>query len=149
MKNTERIATLIVDMVINTMKLRFPDNAAAFEAARSSAVRTANNAIPFPLRLTINLIPASAVESVIKTVEQTVTKVVEKAIITIDPKTLSNATDVSAIVTEVVKTAVSHGIETVKGFIKGQPPDHSIDSEGKEQPVDVLLRPDIRDTQQS
>jgi len=138
MKNTERIATLIVDMVINTMKLRFPDNAVAFDAVHSGAVRTASNAIPFPLRLTINLIPASAFESVIKNVEQTAIKVIEKAISTINPQTLSNATDVSAMVTEVVKTAVSHGIETAKGFIKGQPPDHGTDSEGEEQLVEAL-----------
>lgn len=119
MKNTDRIATLIVDKVIDSIKSQFGDrvSAATFDAVRSGAIRTASDIIPFPLRFAINAIPKSTFETAIEKTEETVTRFVDERIRTIDPGTLSATTGVSAIVIEMVKTAMSQGIETIKGFL--------------------------------
>lgn len=52
--------------------------------------------------------------------EEAVTKVVGDGLKTINPNSLSNVTDASAVVADMTKTAMSRGLETVNGFTKGQ-----------------------------
>jgi len=134
--NIDRIIALVVDTVIETMKSQFEGKvpAATFDAARPVAVRTASSAVPFPLRLAINALPSSVVDAIIEKTEKTVGTVVAAATKKLaDAGTVSATTDITGMVTEVVKTAVSSGIGVAKEFIAGKKTDSSNDSVCNEQ----------------
>ncbi|MGL6195864.1 MAG: BRcat domain-containing protein [Thermoguttaceae bacterium] len=138
MKNTEYLAKLIVGKVIDSMQSQFEGKVSVttLNAVRSGAITTASNAIPFPLRLVINAVPNTIFENALARTDKAITMAVENSIKTINPNMLTDATGTSTVITEVVKTAVSRGIEMVNGFIKGKPADQTSDlndSNGEEQ----------------
>jgi len=63
--NTGYIVESIVDIIIDSMKPRFESKvpAATFGTVRSGAVLTVKNAIPFPLRMAINIVPKKHLEA--------------------------------------------------------------------------------------
>jgi len=133
--NTNRINTLVVDTVIGSMKSQLEGkvSAIALDAARLYALRTANAAVPFPLRLAINALPASAVDTVLNKVQATVTVVVEGAVKKLaDNGAISANMDVKKMVTEIVKMAVANVTGEVQGFIKGKKSAPGTDSVGEE-----------------
>jgi len=125
MTNVDRFATLIIDSIESHCGDRIP--AATYGVLHSDAVlEAAKNAIPFPMRLVFNTLPAARLDNVRKDIEETVSKFVERGIVSTNPETLSNVTDVPAMVTKIVKTAVSRGIldAIMSSVAEGQPPPH-------------------------
>ena len=63
--NTDIVVGLIVDGVINSMKSQLDNKVpdAVFDAVRTGAVLAASSAIPAPVRLAINAVPASAIKT--------------------------------------------------------------------------------------
>jgi len=113
--NIDYVVKLIVDNVISSMESQLDGkvSAAVFDSVRTGAVYTATNAIPFPLRLAINAIPASAYKAAGNAA-------VSGAKAVADTEMASSATDSAVGGAKAIGTAASAGIGTVTGFFKGK-----------------------------
>ena len=61
MNNADRLAVFIVDKVADAIKTQFGDKVSftTLDTVRSVAAVAVKNAVPFPMRLALNAIPAS------------------------------------------------------------------------------------------